>query len=149
MSETDKPVDAILSEVDALAQEAVEDIVGAEAAEEEPTPAPPAPSRPAAREAQPIKPAIKSGDEDIARILHLQVPVIVQLAQRTMPLAEIVNLSTGAIIEFNKPADADLDLMINNKGVAKGQAVKAGENFGLRITEIGSVQDRIQALGRT
>jgi len=64
-----------------------------------------------------------------------------------MPLEDIINLGTGAIIEFDKPAEAELDLMINNKCIGTGQAVKVGENFGLRITSIGSVRDRIEALG--
>ena len=62
-------------------------------------------------------------------------------------MAEIVNLTTGAIVEFEKPSDSPLDLMINNKCIGHGQAVKVGENFGLRVTIIGSVRERIQALG--
>jgi len=86
-------------------------------------------------------------NEQITRILDLQVPVIVQLADNTMPLSEILGLTTGAIIEFEKPADGELDLMINNKCIGKGQAVKVGENFGLRVTGIGSLHDRIKAMG--
>jgi flagellar motor switch protein FliN/FliY len=85
--------------------------------------------------------------EDPQRILYLEVPVIVRLAERTMPLSEIVSLSTGAIIEFEKPADSELDLMINNKCIGRGQAVKVGENFGLRVTAVGSIRDRVRALG--
>ena len=66
-----------------------------------------------------------------------------------MPLAEIVSLSTGAVIEFEKPSDSLLDLMINNKRIGRGQAVKIGENFGLRVESIGSVRARIQAMGNS
>ena len=88
-------------------------------------------------------------NEALSRILKLEVPVIVQLAENNMPLSEIMNLSTGAIIEFEKSSDSDLDLMINNKCIGQGAAVKVGENFGLRISNIGSLRDRIQALGRS
>ena len=64
-----------------------------------------------------------------------------------MPLSEILNLTSGAIIEFEKSSDGELDLLINNKCIGHGQAVKVGENFGLRITDIGSVQERIRAMG--
>ena len=93
------------------------------------------------------KPNPSAGQEDLSRVLRLEVPVIVQLAERTLPLSEIVNLTTGAIIEFEKASDSPLDLLINNKCIGRGQAVKVGENFGLRLTTIGSVQDRIRALG--
>ena len=83
---------------------------------------------------------------NIDRVLRLQVPVIVRLAERCMPLTEILNLTSGAIIEFSKPADAELDLLINNKCIGHGRAVKVGENFGLRIMRVGSVQDRIDAM---
>lgn len=73
--------------------------------------------------------------------------MIVKLAECKMPLARVVGLNTGAIIEFEKPADAPLDLMINNKCIGVGQAVKVGENFGLRITQVGTLREKIKALG--
>jgi len=57
------------------------------------------------------------------------LPVIVKLAERKMPLSNIVGLAAGAILEFDKPSDSPLDLMINNKSIGLGQAVKVGENF--------------------
>ena len=95
------------------------------------------------------KPTTARRPEDPSRILSIEVPVIVQLAETTMPLAEIVSLSTGAVIEFEKPSDSLLDLMINNKRIGRGQAVKIGENFGLRVESIGSVRARIQAMGNS
>ncbi len=65
---------------------------------------------------------------------------------RKMPLSTIIGLAAGAILEFDNASDAPLDLMINNKSIGLGQAVKVGENFGLRVTHIGSVQNRIEAL---
>ena len=85
--------------------------------------------------------------EVLARIMRIEVPVIVKLAECKMPLARIVGLNTGAIIEFEKLADAPLDLMINNKCIGVGQAVKVGENFGLRITQVGTLREKIEALG--
>ena len=43
--------------------------------------------------------------------------------------------------------DADLDLVLTNKCIGQGQAVKVGENFGLRVTDIRPVEDKISALG--
>jgi flagellar motor switch protein FliN/FliY len=64
-----------------------------------------------------------------------------------MTLGEVIGLAPGAIIELPKTSEAELDLMVNNKQIGTGTAVKVGENFGLRITYIGDVRARIAALG--
>lgn len=84
---------------------------------------------------------------DLDRILALELPVIVRLGQRQMTVAQVLALVPGAIIELPKNAESELDLLVNNKQVGFGQAVKVGENFGLRITYIGDVRERIAALG--
>jgi len=84
---------------------------------------------------------------DVERILKIEVPIIVVVAQKQMPVADIIRLSPGAILEFEKNVEDGLDLMINNKRVGTGVAVKVGENFGLRVSEIFSVQNTIRAMG--
>lgn len=84
---------------------------------------------------------------DLAAALRLEVPVIVRLGERTMALREVIGLAPGAIIELPKNAEAELDLLVNNKQIGTGTAVKVGENFGLRISYIGDVRARIAALG--
>jgi flagellar motor switch protein FliN/FliY len=96
-----------------------------------PTPAPPAPD---------------PGGE-LHRILRLEVPVIVKLAERKLTLAEVMRLGAGAIIEFSKSSEEPLELLINNKTIGLGEAVKVGENFGLRINQIGDVREVIRSMG--
>ncbi len=84
---------------------------------------------------------------DLTSILRLEVPVIVVIAQRNMPVKEVLNLAPGAILELPKAADKDLEVMVNNKPIGAGRAVKVGENFGLRVTYVGNLQERIEALG--
>jgi flagellar motor switch protein FliN/FliY len=85
---------------------------------------------------------------ELRRILHMQVPVIVKLAERKLTLAEVMRLGPGAIIEFLKSNDEPLELLINNKAIGLGDAVKVGENFGLKINQIGDVKEVIRSLGR-
>ncbi len=97
-------------------------------------------------------PAAKAFDtdalpDDIRRMLRMRVPVIVRLAERLMRLGEIMKVSPGSIIEFNKLGDSELDLMINNRVIGHGSAVKVGEKFGLRVQSIGRVGDRIRSMG--
>lgn len=78
--------------------------------------------------------------------LHeLEVPVIVELGHRAMTVREVMLLLPGAIVELPKSADEHLELLVNNRPVATGTAVKVGENFGIRISAVGSVGDRAAA----
>jgi flagellar motor switch protein FliN/FliY len=84
---------------------------------------------------------------ELRRILCLEVPIIVKLAERKLTLGEVMRLGQGAIIEFFKSSDEPLELLVNNKPIAIGEAVKVGENFGLKITQIGDVRQIIRTLG--
>ncbi|HEY7086890.1 MAG TPA: FliM/FliN family flagellar motor C-terminal domain-containing protein [Tepidisphaeraceae bacterium] len=100
----------------------------------------------AQRESQPAAPAAPQ-EQELDRILRLQVPVIVKLAERKLSMSEVLRLGVGAIIEFSKSSDEPLELLINNKAIGLGEAVKVGENFGLRITQVGDVKTVIRSLG--
>jgi flagellar motor switch protein FliN/FliY len=69
------------------------------------------------------------------------------LAEREMALQEVLRWTPGSIIEFEQSADTELDLVVGNRAVGAGQAVKVGENFGIRITAIGEMDERIRAMG--
>jgi flagellar motor switch protein FliN len=84
---------------------------------------------------------------ELSAVLRLEVPVIVRLGGRQMSVHEVIGLMPGAIIELPKNADDELELLVNNKQIGVGSAVKVGENFGLRISYIGDVRERIAALG--
>lgn len=99
-------------------------------------PKPPAPATPP-----------PTGATELQRILKLEVPVIVKLAERKLSMSEVMRLGTGAIIEFSKSSEEPLELMVNNKTIAVGQTVKVGENFGLRVLKIGDLRDVIRSMG--
>ncbi len=84
---------------------------------------------------------------DLKSVLKLQVPLIVQIAERMMPFEDVMNLAPGAIIELPKKADEELAILVNNQAIGTGLAVKVGENFGVRVTYIGDLRQRIAALG--
>lgn len=85
--------------------------------------------------------------DDLNAILRLEVPIIVQIGDCNLPLDHILSLAPGAIIELPKGADEQLDLMVNNKKIGSGVAVKVGENFGLRLARIEDVRERLEAMG--
>jgi len=83
----------------------------------------------------------------LERILALEVPIVVRLAVRVMKVSEVTALVPGSILELPKSSESELDLMVNNRAVGTGLAVKVGENFGIRISEIGSAAQRVEAMG--
>lgn len=89
-----------------------------------------------------------SNDPGVNRILGLSVPVSAILAERPLPIETILQITAGTILEFDVPFGSDLSLVVGNKTLARGKAVKVGEHFGLRITGIDSLRDRIEALGQ-
>lgn len=124
-------IDQLLAEADGLAAEATEQL-------DQPQ---------AASAATPAPKALQISDPRVKRLLKIRVPVIVQLAQSTMSVAIARGLSVGAIIEFNKSVEEQLDLLINNRPIGRGNCVKAGEYFGLRITQICDKAHRLQSMG--
>ena len=92
------------------------------------------------------KPA-SEGNTDATPILKIQLGVTVVLAEKQLSLKDVLMLKPGTIIEFEKQADSRLDLIANNRKVAKGIAVKKGERFALQVTNIGDVKDTEKALG--
>ena len=84
---------------------------------------------------------------EIQRLMAIEVPIIVQLGVRRMNVGEVMHFAVGAIIEFSKSAEEELELLANNKDIGKGYAVKVGENFGIKLTHIGPVKETIRKLG--
>jgi flagellar motor switch protein FliN/FliY len=84
---------------------------------------------------------------DLQRILGIRLVVSVILAEKMMKLHDVLNLREGNVIEFKKPWNEKIDLVINNKKIASGVAVKIGEKFGFQITEIASPSGKAKALG--
>jgi len=84
---------------------------------------------------------------DLASILKLEVPVIVQIGRRPMSVADVMRLSHGSIVELPKRSDEELEILVNNRVIGHGEVVKVGENFGIRVRRTGHIEERIDALG--
>ena len=101
----------------------------------------------AARPAPAARPTAARAGAGVRRILKIRVPLIVRLARRNMLVGSIMKMGPGTILEFDRTVDEELDLMINNCKIGAGVAVKVNEHFGIRITKIDTVQERIDSLG--
>jgi len=82
----------------------------------------------------------------VDRLRNVPVPVIVTLAEKKIEMGQILGIGTGAIITFEKSCEDLLDLYVNNRLYCRGEAVKIGEKFGIKVCEVGSVQERASAV---
>jgi flagellar motor switch protein FliN/FliY len=80
------------------------------------------------------------------RLRRLPVPIIVKLAEKKIELGQLLAVGPGAIITFEKSCEDLLDLYVNNQLYCRGEAVKIGEKFGIKICEVGSAEERASAV---
>ncbi|MFK7759262.1 MAG: FliM/FliN family flagellar motor switch protein [Phycisphaerales bacterium] len=86
-------------------------------------------------------------DSKVQSILRIEVPLVVILGERNQDMQSVRQWVPGSIIELPINAEEDLQVCVNNRPIAKGSAVKLGENFGIRLTTTLGMIERIQALG--
>ncbi len=83
-------------------------------------------------------------DSGLARILDLRLPVVIELGRTRMLIKDIVELTPGSVIELNKLVGEPVDLFVNGTRFAQGEVVVIDENFGVRITELIPMEERIK-----
>ena len=88
----------------------------------------------------------ESESKNLNMLLDIPLQVTVELGRTKRSVKEILELSSGSIIELDKLAGEPVDILVNNKLIAKGEVVVIDENFGVRITDIISQTDRIKKL---
>lgn len=85
-------------------------------------------------------------EPNLNMLLDIPLRVTVELGRTKRLIKDILELSQGSIIELDKLAGEPVDILANNKLIAKGEVVVIDENFGVRVTEIVSKADRITKL---
>lgn len=96
--------------------------------------------RPAAVAAVPAAAPVKS--DRLARLKKLPVTVSVRLSEKRMSVSQLLAITPGALLTFSKSCDDLLDMYVNNSFYGRGEAVKIGESFGLKVNEIGVKPER-------
>jgi len=79
-------------------------------------------------------------------LLDIYVQVTVELGRTIIKVKDVLGLGEGSILELNKPSNEPVDLLVNNRLIARGEVVVIDENFGARVTNIVSPMDRIETL---
>jgi flagellar motor switch protein FliN/FliY len=79
--------------------------------------------------------------ESAKRLAKIPVSVIVRLAEKKVEMRQLLSLAPGSLITFEKPCEDLLDLYVNDFRYCRGEAVKIGEKFGLKINKVGVVEE--------
>jgi len=111
-----------------------------------PSPQPSAASGASQHHPQAYQPQAPVDTGNLDLLLDIELPIMVRMGQTEMQLGELLKLTPGSILELNRAADAPVELLVNNKTIAKGEVVVVDGNFAFRITEIESTAARIRSL---
>ena len=83
---------------------------------------------------------------NIALLMDVPLKLTVELGRTTKLVKEILALAPGSVVELDKLAGEPVDILVNEKLIAKGEVVVIDENFGVRITEIINPEERLSAV---
>jgi flagellar motor switch protein FliN/FliY len=96
-----------------------------------------------------MTPSAQTGEASPRRLdMLLDVPLdlSVELGRTRMTIQDLLGLAPGSVVELDKVAGEALDILVNDRLVARGEAVVVNDKFGIRITDIVSPQERIARL---
>ena len=84
--------------------------------------------------------------KDIDFLMDIPLEVTVELGRSRMLIKNLLQLGQGSVVELEKLAGEPMEILVNNKLVARGEVVVVNEKFGVRLTDIISPSDRIRQL---
>ena len=84
--------------------------------------------------------------KNIDFILDIPMKVSIYVGSTKMAIRDLLQLAQGSVIELDKLAGEPMEVMVNNKLVAKGEVVVVNEKFGIRLTDVVSAAERVKQL---
>ncbi|MET0794115.1 MAG: flagellar motor switch protein FliN [Polyangiaceae bacterium] len=76
------------------------------------------------------------GGDGLSFVMDVPVELTIELGRKTTRIGEVLRLGPGSILELNKANGEPLDVYVNNRLIARGEAVVVGERYGIRFTEV-------------
>ena len=80
-------------------------------------------------------------------LMEMPLKVTFEVGRTKMDIKDLISLGQGSVVELHRFVGEDLDIFVNGKLVARGELVVSKENFGAKISEIISPQDRVKRMG--
>lgn len=84
--------------------------------------------------------------ENVNMLLDVDLDLAIELGRTNLSIKRVLELAPGSIVELDRLAGEPVDLLVNNRPVAKGEVVVVDENFGIRIVSLVSPEERIRSL---
>jgi flagellar motor switch protein FliN/FliY len=75
-------------------------------------------------------------DGNFGFVMDVPVELRVELGRRKSRIGDLLRLGAGSILELDKPNGEPLDIYVNDRMIARGEAVVVGERYGIRLTEV-------------
>jgi flagellar motor switch protein FliN/FliY len=100
---------------------------------------------PAVRDDNPPEQPLKSS-RTMDLLLDVELPVSISFGKSTLPLRDVLKLTTGSIVELNRTASDPVDVLVNQRLIARGEVVVVEGNYGVRIQKIASRHDRLRSI---
>ncbi len=88
------------------------------------------------------------GNRNLNFLYDVPLQISVEVGRANILLKDLLKMGEGYVIELNKPAGEPLDLYVNSRLIAKGEAVMVGDKFGIRLIDVVSATDRVENLGK-
>ena len=102
---------------------------------------------PTGRAAQNMKgPASKEDSVNMEFVLDIPLEITVELGRTKMLINDMLKLGQGSVIELTKLAGESLEILANQKPIARGEVVVVNEKYGVRLTEVISPMERVKRL---
>ena len=108
--------------------------------------APPQRSLPPPKPSVAVDPPADGHRRTFDLLLDVELPVSVSFGRAQLPLKDVIKLTTGSIVELNRSVSQPVEIIINNCVIARGEVVVIEGNYGVRIAQIISRQDRLRTL---
>lgn len=93
-----------------------------------------------------ISDSVGSQDSNLDRILDIPLVLSAQLGNTRMLIKDLLQLGPGSIVELDKLAGEPLEVLVNERLVARGEVVMVNEKFGIRLTDVISPTERVKKL---
>ncbi len=93
-----------------------------------------------------LRPASAGVSQTMDLLLDVELPVSVSFGRTQLPVKEVLKLTTGSIVELGRSVNEPVDVVVNNCIIARGEVVVIDGNYGIRIDQIISRQDRLRSL---
>jgi flagellar motor switch protein FliN/FliY len=95
---------------------------------------------------EPTKEAKEPQGRKMDLLLDVPLDVSVELGRARMTIQSLLALGPGSVVELDKVAGEPLDILVNGRLIARGEAVVVNDKFGVRLTDIVSRTERISRL---